>query len=39
MGDRVPRRCQKRMSYALAAPGEAILGTTATDTMILYGVL
>ena len=39
MGDRVPRRCQKRVSYVLAAPGGAILGTTSADAVILHGVL
>lgn len=39
MGDRVLRRCKKRMSYTGAAPGGTILGTAATDTVFLHGAL
>lgn len=37
VGDRVPRRCEKRMPYASSAPGGTILGTTAADTVVPHG--
>lgn len=39
MGDRVARRCKKKMLDASAAPGETILGSTAIDTVMLHGAL